>query len=73
MAPGAPPLPGPSAPPDPGRPLPRRLGTALAGLVLAGAGLSVILWPAVLAYAVGGAIALLGAFFVVTAFAARGR
>lgn len=72
MAPGAPPLPEPAAPRDPGRSLRWRVATLLAGAALSGAGVSVILWPAVLAYAVGGAVALLGGFFLVSAFAARG-
>ncbi len=73
MAPGAPPDPRPEPPRDPGRSLRWRVGTAFAGVLLAGAGVSTILWPAVLSYAVGGAIGLLGAFLVVTALLARAR
>lgn len=73
MAPGAPLTSPPAAPRDPGRSLRWRAVTALAGALVAGAGLAVILWPAILAYAVGGAIAVVGVFLVVTAIAARGR
>ncbi len=73
MAPGAPPISPPVGPRDPGRSLRWRAGTALSGALVAAAGLSVILWPAILTYAVGGSIALVGLFLLVTAVAARGR
>ncbi|MEO5726229.1 MAG: hypothetical protein ABI134_19795 [Byssovorax sp.] len=72
MAPGAPPIPEAAVPRDPGRSLAWRAGTTVAGLGFVAAGVAVILWPAIVAYAVGGAIALLGAFLVVSALAARG-
>jgi hypothetical protein len=56
-----------------GRSLGWRLGMLVGGAAIAGAGVATILWPRLLAFAVGGALALVGLVLVVSAFAARGR
>jgi hypothetical protein len=44
----------------------------LVGAAFAGAGVAVIAWPRLLAWVAGGALALLGLFFAVSAVLARG-
>lgn len=46
---------------------------ALAGAVCVGAGVALVLWPAILSYVVAAAFASLGAFLLLTSVAARGR
>jgi hypothetical protein len=50
-----------------------RLGMAVAGAAFGAAGVALVLWPRLLAYAVGGAFGLLALFCLVSAVAARGR
>jgi hypothetical protein len=59
--------------PDPGRSFGWRLVTTFFGLGFLGAGVLVIVWPAVLAFAVGGLLGAVGLFLLATALAARGR
>lgn len=56
-----------------GRAFSWRAGLAFAGSLCCAAGLAVILWPQLLAYAVGGAFLGLGAMLLLSALAARGR
>src|SRR5262245_22959574 len=58
---------------DPGRSFGWRLGATFFGLVFLAAGGAVILWPALLSYAVGGMLGAFGLFLLATALAARGR
>ena len=58
---------------DPGRSFGWRLGAIFFGLVFLAAGGAVILWPALLAYTIGGMLGAFGIFLVATAVAARGR
>jgi hypothetical protein len=63
-------------PPPPardGRTLGWRVGTALSGAAVAGAGVAVVAWPWLVGWVVGGALASVGVLLVVSAFAARGR
>jgi len=43
------------------------------GAAFVAAGVAVVLWPKILAWTAGGALALLGAVLVVSAIAAKGR
>lgn len=55
-----------------GRSVGWRVGMLAAGALLAGGGVALVLWPFLLAYAVGGGLVALGALLAVTALAARG-
>jgi len=57
---------------DAGRSFSWRLGTTFFGLAFLAAGAAVILWPAILSYAVGGMLGAFGLFLLATAMAARG-
>ncbi len=56
-----------------GRSFSWRAALGFAGALCCAAGLTVILWPQVLAYAVGGAFLALGGTMLLSALAARGR
>jgi hypothetical protein len=56
-----------------GRSFSWRAVLGFAGALCCAAGLTVILWPQVLAYAVGGAFLALGGTMLLSALAARGR
>jgi len=57
---------------DVGRGLRWRLGVGVLGLALAAGGGALILWPHLLAWAVGGSLGLVGLVLAVSAIAARG-
>ncbi|MBL9088807.1 MAG: hypothetical protein JNM10_16835 [Planctomycetia bacterium] len=56
-----------------GRSFSWRAALGFAGALCCGAGLAVILWPQVLAYAVGGTFLAFGGMMLLSALAARGR
>jgi len=56
-----------------GRPSSWRVVLASAGALFAAVGVAVIVWPQVLAYAVGGVFVAFGAFLLLSSLAARGR
>ena len=66
-------MPPPEPDPNPGRSLGWRLAMAAGGLLAAGTGLAVILVPRILAWAVGGTLAIVGLLLLVSALSARGR
>lgn len=49
-----------------------RIGMALAGALLAGAGVALFLWPALLIWLLSGLLVLAGVFCVLSAVLARG-
>ena len=57
---------------DAGRSLRWRLGGGVLGIAFAAAGAALVLWPHLLAWVVGGGLAVLGVALTVSAVAARG-
>lgn len=56
----------------PGRTPSWRLSMLIAGLVLAGIGVAILLWPWLIVWAIAGVFLLLGAFCLLSALLARG-
>jgi hypothetical protein len=63
----------PSGPRREGRSIAWRTVISFLGAVLVGIGVVVIVWPQVLAYAVGGLFVAFGALLLLSSLAARGR
>lgn len=56
----------------PGRSARWRLGMLIAGVIVAGIGVLILLWPQIIVWAIAGFFLLLGAGLIVSAIAARG-